>query len=225
MISKYIIVSDDKRIPHSLAFETNIAKYDVDTFIHLAINGGLEIDEHGELWFDITSLTEHLYEALKSCEGVTLRFYHFLDQTKPSYIPLSAQIYTFDDNYPPVPPQSYHKNNTVSVQKTITSSNGTTNTNSTTTTKNYFDKDNLNTTVNFDIGSKIVSVDRVVNTAVINKYFCANPNEFEDEDLVAIQFSDNTIVYIDKADYDEHKDEISIMNSKAVAQKFGICAE
>ena len=111
------------------------------------------------------------------------------------------------------------------VQKTITSSNGTTNTNSTTTTKNYFDKDNLNTTVNFDIGSKIVSVDRVVNTVVINKYFCANPNEFEDEDLVAIQFSDNTIVYIDKADYDEHKDEISTMSSKAVAQKFGICAE
>lgn len=201
MASKYIVVSNDKRIPHTLVFETNVVKYDVNKFICLAINGELEIDETGELWFDMTYLTENIYEALKSCKGITLRFYHFLDQPKPVYIPLNENIRTFDDNHPPKHKLLEPRNSIINNENKSTM------------------------TVNFDIGSKMVSVDRVTNTYVINKYFCTNLYEFETEELVAIQFSDNTIVYITQIDYEENKDEINTMSSKAVVQKYGICAE
>lgn len=85
----YIIVSNDPRVPIDLQ-NSAYEKWSVDEFCeHASTEEGLDIDEG--LFYDVSVLTEELYEALRSYSdqdepgGIKIRYYRFDDQRAPKF--------------------------------------------------------------------------------------------------------------------------------------------
>ena len=102
----YIIVSNNPRIPIDLeGFQVD--RWDSDTFIERASSDeGIDIDEG--IWYDISCLTQDIYEALGAYKeaGVNLVYYRFEDTPNVNFTMMDkVKTYSVTPIAPPPPPE------------------------------------------------------------------------------------------------------------------------